>query len=159
MLEILLGLATASAVAVLVRRLVAMRRRRIAKMHFFRDQFFEYADALLANDATVSDERLRDIKRMAGDIANPAAFPAVLSAARRVEQEWRAGKSSNVRAADPWSDWYRLLLSYFMAISYLRGVRGILLRSLLAGVIHSQAGTRNVEIMDRSIHSARLHPV
>ena len=159
MLEIFLGLAVGGTVAVLIRQLVALRRDRIAKMHFFRDQFFEYADAVLADDDNVTDEQLRDIKRMAGDIADPTVFGDVLSAARRVEKQWRAGNVANGPSAEPWSDWYRLLLSYFMAISYLRVLQGILLRSLLAGMIHSHAGTRNVEIIDRSIHSGRLHPV
>jgi hypothetical protein len=157
MIEIVAGVVIGGLIAFAVRMLADLHRRRVERMYDFRGKFFAAAERVLDQDR-VADTELSALREMTREIGNPRSFDALLRAVISIETKARMGDAAATPLRYP-DEWYPVLLNYFMALSYLKGIRGIYLRSLLAALLDPSTGNRNVEIIDRRIHAGHLQAV
>jgi hypothetical protein len=132
-------------------------RRRMGKLAFHRGRFFDLAQRLLADDAA-DDTRLQQLKQLAADIDSRTIFRRLLLALGNTERDIEAGlptASPDSRAPEGWAE---LMFHYYLSVSYLRAVRGIVLRARLTRVLEPGAATRNTGLLERRLHPSRLAP-
>jgi hypothetical protein len=156
MLEIMIGALLAAAILGVGWVWIASHRRRLEEYRYHRDQFFARAEQFLKDD-TATDAMLEGIKEMAAGIEDARNFGWLSAAVSEVSQQVMAGRFKPSGTL-PSVEWTVLLFSYYLALSYLKGVRGVFLRAALARLLDPSASARTAEAIDRRVHSARLQP-
>jgi hypothetical protein len=156
MLEIIIGALLAAAILGTGWAWLVLHRRRMEEYRYHRDQFFARAEQLLKDD-TATDAMLLGVKEMAIGIEDVRNFDWLSAAVSEIGQQIRAGRFKPSGTL-PSVEWTVLLFSYYLALSYLKSFRGVLLRAALARLLDPSASARTAEAIDRRVHSARLQP-
>lgn len=157
MLEILIAILLATAISAAVKMWIKVHRLRMEGLRFHREQFFAYAERIL-KDGVADDAALERVRSMALEIDSARQFDVLVWAVGEVEKDMRAGRIRPTDADSGFSEWYALLFNYFLAVSYLRGIRGVLLRATMARVFDPGARGRTTGAIDRRVHAGRLQP-
>jgi hypothetical protein len=100
---------------------------------------------------------LLGVKEMAIGIEDVRNFDWLSAAVSEIGPQIRAGRFKPSGTL-PSVEWTVLLFSYYLALSYLKSFRGVLLRAALARLLDPSASARTAEAIDRRVHSARLQP-
>ena len=155
MLEVVVGVLVGVPIALAVRVGLVLHARRMALLRWHRAQFFEHAEALLGAGGS-DDAALLRLKTMAEDIDRPAQFDVLWSVVRELARQPEAGTPGGEGFANP--EWIALNFHYFLAVSYLRGLRGLLLRSTILRLFEPGTGGRNADLISRRVHPGRWQP-
>jgi hypothetical protein len=148
----------AGLVTLAVRSWVALDRQRMKKLRFHRGQFYDLAARILRGDDT-TDEMLDDLKRMTADIDSRHRFSVLAAVVKNFSDSVTADVRLETTQTKVTRDWHLLLLHYWLAISYLKGVQGILFRSALVRVLYPGAVNNALAVSYRHNETRSLLPV
>ena len=156
MLEIVIGAFLAAVVWGAARMWLKAHKRRMEWLRFHRGQFFIHAEKTLKN-GSADDAMLVRLKSMALTIDDSRQIRPLAEAITAFDNDMRLGKYKPPEKEPP-DEWSALVFNYFLALSYLKGIRGVFLRAALAQVLEPSVGGKNTEIIDRRVRSTRLQP-
>ncbi|MGD0109225.1 MAG: hypothetical protein ABSC06_35085 [Rhodopila sp.] len=159
MLEALAALCIAGLVSLGIRGWLYVRGKRVARQRFYRDRFYDIAERVYARE-WLNDDMLARLRVMVAEVDDPRLFATLWKALRAAEDE--IGVKSDDPAARPDDDperreWATLFHNYLMAVSYHRGMRGILFRATLARVLDPETVAHGADRINGHIH--QWHPV
>ncbi len=157
MIELLAGAVLAGIVSFGVVAWTRAHRRRMERLRFHRSQFFDLARRVL-KDAATDDVRLLQIRRMAGDIDSATTFRALVLGMKIHDSMVKSGDAAHAADAPLPREWADMTFHYLVAISYIRAIRGFLLRGELLRFLDPSMGYRDLDTIEKRLHPVRLRP-
>jgi hypothetical protein len=119
-----------------------------------RDAFFAIPERL-SQDDELDDGRLLRLREMNKDICSGLAFEPIVKAAHELEREQSNDTRAPANVTLP-AGWGELVYNYFMAVSYTRTIRGILLRAQLFGLADPRNASSSSDAIEKRVHDPRL---
>jgi len=141
-----------------IRSWAALHRRRMQKLRFHRGLFFNLAERVLTEDET-TDVMLDELKRMVADIDSPHRFSVLAAAVKNLADDAKPDGTLEGAEITVAREWQLLLFHYWLAISYLKSIRGVFLRSAMTGVLYPGSANKALAMAYRHGETRALLPV
>jgi len=119
-------------------------------LRHYRGRFFENAETLTRDDQ-LSDDQLSRLQRMINDLDSSTAFRALQIVVPEFKVELERKRFAPDRGITS-AEWASLIYSYLMVLTYLRPIRGWILRTTLANILDPQFGPDEAEAIDLRLH-------
>lgn len=151
MIELIVAIMLGSALTAVCHGLLRAHKSRTALLKVHRTNFFDAANRLLT-EGTLTDSQLDRLQHMTNDIDKPETFGVMVKAVKEVRKDIRRGNLPVVGREDTSDEWGHLVLSYLLSITYMKPIRGLVLRATLADVLTIEPSTKGAGAMDRRMH-------